>query len=137
MSAEPLQRALAAEHAAVYVLASLGGRLSRTDDATLYDAVKSAYDDHVAARDALIHHIRLTGAEPVGSAAAYDLPTGIGSPAGIRRAALALERHCAATYLTVVPDATGDRRRLLIGLLGDAAVRELDFGGSPQTFPGS
>lgn len=137
MSVDALQRALATEHAAVYVLAALGGRLSRSHDASLYDAVESAYDEHVAARDTLIHHVVAAGARPVGSAAAYDLPAGADSSAGIRRAALALERHCAAAYLSLVSEATGDQRRLLVGLLGDAAVRELDFGGAPETFPGS
>ena len=134
---DPLQKALAAEHAAVYVYAALGGRLSASDDATLYETIESAYAAHVAARDTLIDHVVAAGADPVGSAAAYDLPAGIGSPTGIRSAALRLERHCAATYLSLVAAVTGTERRMLVTLLGDAAVRELDFGGSPQTFPGS
>jgi len=134
---DALQTALAAEHAAVYVLASLGGRLSRSDNATLFETVEQAYDDHVAARDTLIDHVVAAGARPIGSAAAYDLPRGAGSPVGIRRAALALEQHCAATYLSLVTAVNGDQRRLLITLLGDAAVRQLDFGGSVETFPGS
>lgn len=134
---EALQRALASEHAAVYLLASLDGRLSTTDDASLYDALQEAYDAHVAARDTLVDQVVAAGAKPVGSAAAYDLPAGAETPAGIRRAVLQLEQRSAATYLSLVAEVTGAQRRLLVTLLGDAAVRELSFGGTPQTFPGT
>lgn len=136
-STDALQQALAAEHAAVYVLAALGGRLSASHDATLYEAVQQAYDDHLAARDTLADHVVAAGAKPVGSAAAYELPSGAGSPAGIRRAVLELEQRSTATYLSLVAAVTGAQRRLLITLLGDAAVRQLSFGGTPETFPGS
>lgn len=132
-----LQRALASEHAAVYVYGVLGGRTSRGDQPDLAASLQAAYDDHVAARDALVEHVVAAGADPVGSAAAYDLPHGIDSAAGVRRAALAIERSCAATYLDAVPAVAGELRRFLVTALGDAAVRELSFGGGPETFPGT
>lgn len=134
---DALQTALAGEHAAIYVLAALGGRLSTSHATSLYEAVQQAYDDHVAARDTLVDHVVAAGAKPVGSAAAYDLPTGAESPASIRRAVLLLERRSAATYLSLVAKVSGAQRRLLVTLLGDAAVRELSFGGTPETFPGT
>ncbi|MEX0426411.1 DUF4439 domain-containing protein [Nocardioides sp. DS6] len=132
-----LQTALAAEHAAIYVYGVLGGRTSASQDPTLADSLRTAYDDHVTARDALIDRVVAAGSDPVGSSAAYARPGGIDSPSGVRRAALQVERRCAAAYLAGMAAVTGTDRRLLVGALGDTAVRELAFGGAPETFPGT
>lgn len=134
---DPLQSALAAEHAAVYLYAVLGGRTSESGQPTLFAALEDAYDAHLTARDALIARVTAAGGTPVGASAAYALPAGISTPSGVRAAALAVERHCAAAYLTQVPATTGADRTLLVTALGDCAVRELSFGGAPQTFPGT
>jgi len=136
-SVSALQKALAAEHAAVYLYGVLGGRVSTYGDPSLAAALQDAYDAHRAARDALIDRVAAAGAHPAGAAAAYALPHGIDSAAGVRAAALGIERHCAATYFAQVAAVDGEDRRLLISALGDAAVRELSFGGAPQTFPGT
>ncbi|MFT4081968.1 MAG: DUF4439 domain-containing protein [Nocardioides sp.] len=135
MSLRGLQRALAAEHAAVYLDAALAGLTSRED--ALYDLLATAWEDHEAARNRLQEAISEAGATPVGTAAGYRLPSGIGSVAGVRRAALRIEQRCAAAYLANVARVTGAHRGLLVELLGDCAVRELDFGGTPNAFPGS
>lgn len=132
-----LQDALAGEHAAIFVGAALGGRTSWAKSPALVTALQDAYDAHVAAREQLAAHIVAAGAEPVGPAASYDLPAGIDGPVRIERAALHLERECAARYLAAVPQATSDARRLLVGLLCATAARELSFGGSPTAFPGT
>ena len=134
---DALQAALAAEHAAVYVYGVLGGRTSASQEPTLADSLRSAYDAHETARDTLAARVAAAGADPVGAAAAYAIPSGIDSASGVRRAALAVEQRCAATYLTQVAETTGDDRRLMVSALGDAAVRELSFGGSPQALPGT
>lgn len=134
---DAFQATLAVEHAAIYLYGVLGGRTSGEAQPDLFNALTDAYDAHVAARDALIARVVALGGRPVGSAPAYALPGGIGSPKGVRAAALALERRCAAAYLTQVPATTGDDRRLMVTSVGQAAVRELTFGGAPETFPGS
>ena len=133
---EPLQTALAAEHAAVYVYAVLGGRTSRTDSPDLYAAVRTAYETHRARRDRLQSLVADAGAEPVGPAAAYATPPRIDSARGLRRAAAAIEHRCAATYAYVVGESTGADREWAIGALSDAAVRSLTFGAAPSALPG-
>jgi hypothetical protein len=134
--AEPLQTALAAEHAAVYVYALLGGRTSRSDAPDLYAALRTAYETHRARRDRLQSLIADRGAEPVGPQPAYATPRRIGSARGLRHAALVIEQGCAETYAYVVAETTGTERRWGIGALADAAVRSLSFGAAPSALPG-
>lgn len=137
MSLKALQDVLAAEHAAVYVYGVLGGRTSASQEPSLAATLRQAYADHVAARDALADRVAHAGGRPVGTAVAYRLPHGLDSPAGVRAAALGVERRCAAAYLSRVADVTGDDRRLFVTALGDAAVRELAFDSAPTPFPGA
>lgn len=136
-AAVALQEVLAQEHAAVYLYGVLGGRTSSSEQPTLATALDDAYDGHVAARDTLIDRVVAAGAHPVGAAAAYALPSGIESASGVRAAALAIERRCAAAYLDRVSEVSGEDREVLVTGLGDAALRELAFGGRPQAFPGT
>lgn len=136
-SVAALQDALAAEHAAIYVTAVLGGRTSWAKSPALQTALGDTYDAHVAAREELARQISASGADPVAPAAAYDLPGGLDTPAGLRAAALRLERECTASYLAAVPHAAGEYRRLLVGLMAAGAARELAFGGRPTAFPGT
>lgn len=133
---DPLQTALAAEHAAVYLYAVIGGRTSRTDAPGLYAALRRAYESHRARRDQLQGLLADAGRDPVGPAPAYATPQGIDSVPGIRRAALALERSCAQTYAWLVAQTDGAHRAWAINALRDGAVRELGFRGTPETFPG-
>lgn len=137
MSVEALQTALAAEHAAVYVYGVLGGRTSQSASPQLFTAVTAAYAVHRARRDHLVSEIAAAGADPVAAEPAYDVPRGLDRPAGVSRAALDTERSCATTYAWLVASTTGADRRWAIGALNDAAVRELGFGGAPETFPGA
>ena len=47
-----------------------------------------------------------------------------------------MERSCAATYAYLVANTAGAQRRLAVTALNEAAVRELVFRGTPETFPG-
>jgi hypothetical protein len=132
-----LQATLAAEHAAVYLFGVLGGRTSRSATPELYGAVSAAYAAHRARRDHLVREITDLGKEPVASEAAYALPRHLGTPARIERAALDLERSCAATYAYLVANTVEDRRRWAITALNETAVRELVFRGTPEMFPGA
>ena len=137
MSDDPLQTALAAEHAAVFVFGLLGGRTSRSANPALFDAVSAAYAAHRARRDHLTGRITEAGADPVPAAAAYDVPAGLHRPEPIARHALATERSCAATYSWLVANTTGVDRAWAIRALNETAVRELAFRGTPEMFPGA
>ena len=136
MSVEPLQTALAAEHAAVYLLALLGGRTSRSTAPGLYADLRSAYETHRARRDQLQSMVADAGDEPVAAAPAYATPTGIDRVRGVRRAARQVERSCATTYAWLVAETEGSTRAWAVNALTDAAVRSLSFGAAPAVLPG-
>jgi hypothetical protein len=131
-----LQTTLRAEHAAVFVYGALGARTSRSAQPALFGAVGTAYDVHRSRRDLLTRQITELGAEPVASAASYELPGPVG-PRAVRAAALAVERRSAQTYAWLVANTVGDRRRWAVEALTDAAVRELAFRGTPEMLPGA
>jgi hypothetical protein len=133
---DPLQTALAAEHAAVYVFGVLGGRTSRHATPALYDAVAAAYAVHRDRRDQLTRSITEAGADPLAAEPAYDLPRTPERADPIKRAALRTERACATTYAWLTENSAGPDRRWAIDALRDSAVRELAFGGTPEAFPG-
>ena len=134
---EALQTTLAAEHAAVFVYGALGGRTSRSASPELFAAVSSAYAVHRARRDQLTADIVDGGDQPVAAEAAYDLPSPLTTTGQVTRAALAVERSCATTYAYLVANTAGDQRRWAVEALNEAAVRELTFRGTPETFPGA
>ena len=134
---EALQATLEAEHAAVYVFGLLGSRTSQSAEQPLYAALRAAYEAHRERRDVLTGEIAALGATPVAAAAAYQSPAGLDTLAGRTAAALALEQGCARTYAALVGSTEGARRVEAIGLLNDAAARELSFQGTPEIFPGT
>ena len=134
---DALQTTLAAEHAAVYLYGVLGGRTSRGATPKLFDTISAAYAAHRARRDLLVREITDVGAEPVAAEAAYEVPQPLATPAQVERAALDLERSCAATYASLVANTVDDRRRWAIEALNETAVRELVLRGTPETFPGA
>lgn len=129
-----LATAIEAEHAAVAVLAVLGGRASTTEDDRLVADLDDAYDAHVETRDRLV---RLAGRQAPVAKSAYAVPTGISRPSGIRRAALRVEQACAAAILTAIGEVDVKDREPLVEALGATAVRELAFGGGAVAFPGT
>ena len=134
---DALQLTLAAEHAAVFVYGALGGRTSRSDEPELFAAVSSAYAEHRSRRDFLTAEIQDGGADPVAAEASYELPSPLATTAQINRAALDVERSCATTYAYLVANTADEQRRWAIEALNQAAVRELTFRGTPETFPGA
>ncbi|MFC7494856.1 MULTISPECIES: DUF4439 domain-containing protein [unclassified Nocardioides] len=131
------QTTLAAEHAAVFVLGTLGGRTSRSATPALYDAVSAAYAAHRARRDQLTAEIAEAGTDPVAAEPAYDVPPGADRADRIARVALDTERACATTYAWLVANSVDDTRRWAIRALNETAVRELAFRGTPEMFPGA
>ena len=134
---DALQTTLAAEHAAVFVFGTLGGRTSRSAMPTLYAAVSAAYAAHRARRDQLTGQITEAGAEPVAAEAAYDVPSDLQRSERIARVALDTERACATTYAWLVANSVDETRRWAIRALNETAVRELAFRGNPEIFPGA
>jgi hypothetical protein len=134
---EPLQTALAAEHAAVFVYGALGGRTSRLATPELFDAVAAAYAAHRARRDLLAREVTDLGGVAVAAEPAYEVPQPLVTPDQVTRAALDVERDCATTYAWLVANTAGPVRRRAIATLNETAVRELVFRGTPETFPGT
>jgi hypothetical protein len=133
---QALQRALAGEHAALYVFGVLGGRVSASHQPALEAAIIAAYTTHRARRDRLTGMVRGAGGEPVAAALSYQLPNPCRTAGQLRSAALTVERRCADVYASTVASTTDAHRRWAIDALTDCAVRQLSFGGAPAPYPG-
>ncbi|WP_370287625.1 DUF4439 domain-containing protein [Nocardioides sp.] len=132
---EALQTVLAAEHAAVFVLAALGARTSSSGDPRGYRALTSAYDVHRGRRDQVERLLAARRATPVAAEPAYALPLRPDAAATRRRAA-SLEESCAATYAYLVARSSGAVRQFGVEALIDAAVRAVGLGAAPDRLPG-
>jgi Domain of unknown function (DUF4439) len=133
---DALQRTLAAEHAAVFVLGALGGRAAPLTAPALRDALTAAYDEHVGRRDQLRRKVASVGADPVAAEPAYRLPSPLTTTAQIAAEALRVERACVTTYAALVAVSAGADRRWAVSALTTTAVGEAAFGGPPQALPG-
>jgi hypothetical protein len=135
-----LQRTLAAEHAAIYLLAALGGRASSLTAPALRSALATAYDAHLQRRDRLRILTSDAGGDPVAAEPAYRLPSGATaaqvSASAIEAEALRVERRCAATYAALVAATSGADRQWAVDALVATAVGQAAFGGVPEALPG-
>lgn len=136
MTTDALQQTLAAEHAAIFVLAALGGRASSLPPSPLRTGLDRAYADHVQRRDELRTLVSDGGGEPVAAEPAYRLPDPLESAAQIAAEALRVEQACATTYAALVAASTDEQRRWALDALVATAVGEAAFGGPPQALPG-
>lgn len=134
---DALQAALAGEHAAVYLTGVYGAQASASRQPVLYGHLVAAYREHRRSRDQLTALIRARGADPVAAEVAYVLPEAMGTAAELNDAALQVERRIAATFGQLVENTTGAERRWALVALDRAAVRQLEFRGTPEMFPGS
>jgi len=133
---EALQATLAAEHAAVYAYAVLGGRVSTTRDPGTAAQLRAAYEVHRGRRDQLRSLLADRGAVPVPAEAAYQVDARTRESDVLRQVALSTERRCTAVDAQLVGSTAGDDRRWALTALTDAALRTLGFGGTPSAFPG-
>ena len=133
---EAVQATLAAEHAAVAVLAVLGGRVSAGAAPEAAALLRAGYDTHRARRDLLRAQLAAQGEDPVPAAAAYDVPARTRDTGRLLAVAAATEERCAEVYAQQVAGTSGDQRRWAVEALRDAAVRLLTLGGSPDPWPG-
>jgi Domain of unknown function (DUF4439) len=132
---DALQTALGAEHAAVFVYGVIGGRLADESNPHLAGVIESAYEAHLRRRDRLQEMVAGRGVTPRSAALSYEVPPGR-SPNLVAAVARRTEVRTAENYAQVVGSTTGEARRFAIDALTDAALRELDLGGSPSAYPG-
>jgi hypothetical protein len=133
---DPLQTALAAEHAAVYEYGVLGAATSASTASEQFAAVGAAYRAHRDQRDELTAMIREAGGTPVAADAAYEIPD-VRTAAQVDAAAVRVEQACQETYAWTVAGTSGAERRWAVQALQRSAVRVLAFRGSPEIFPGA
>lgn len=131
-----LQRTLAAEHAAIFVLGALGGRAAVLPAPRLRDALSAAYDEHLERRNRLRTRIAAAGEIPVAAEPAYRLPSPLSTPQQIAAEALRLQRACVVTYAALVAESERADRRWAVEAMAQTALTEADFGGRPQALPG-
>jgi hypothetical protein len=131
-----LQDTLAAEHAAVYVYALVGGRLSSSAYPSASRLVDDAYQVHLVRRDQLRGAIAASGHTPEPPAPAYRVRVQSRAPGPLLGVARTTEERCATVYAQLVAASTGVRRRWAVTALTDSAVRVLGFGGTPTAYPG-
>jgi hypothetical protein len=133
---QALQKALAAEHAAVHLFGLLGAQSSRSRQPSLFASLDDAYDAHRAARDQLTVLVSAKGADPVAAKIDYEPPGPVSTPAQIEAVAGTIEQRVTRTYGELVANTSGEDRRWAIAGLDAGALRELDFGVAPSHFPG-
>lgn len=133
---QALQKALAAEHAAVFLYGVLGARTSGSRQPTLFAQLSTAFEDHRAKRDELTVLISAKGTDPVASLVDYRVPGSVATPAGVTGAARTIEQRVTRTYGELVANTSGTDRRWAITALEGSAVREASFGAATGNFPG-
>ena len=133
---QALQKALAAEHAAVHLYGLLGAQSSKSRQPTLFARLDQTYEAHRAARDRLTVLVSAKGADPVAAKVDYEVPGPTTAPAQIEAVARRIERRVTRTYGELVGNTSGGDRRWAITALDAAAVREVAFGVAPSDFPG-
>jgi hypothetical protein len=134
---EAEQATLAGEHAAIYLFGVLGAQASQSRQPALYARLLDAFHTHRKRRDQLTTTIAAAGADPVPAEVSYDLPAAMATAAELNDAALQVERRIARTYGQLIESTAGAERRWALVALDDSAVRQLEFRGTPEMFPGT
>jgi hypothetical protein len=134
---DALQATLAGEHAAVYLYGVFGAQASESRQPALYDRLLMSFRLHRKRRDQLTAMIAGRGADPVASEVTYDLPDLITTVAELNDAALQVERRIVETYGQLIESTAGAERRWALVALDDSAVRQVEFRGTPEMFPGT
>jgi hypothetical protein len=134
---DPLQRCLAAEHAAVYAYGVVGGVLAGIAGAGhLEDYADACYAVHRARRDSLTAELTRIGRTPVAAHPAYRLPAHVSGIGDCRALARRVEHDTAAVYAFAVSQTVHRSRAMAVDALTDCALREAAWGAKPQPFPG-
>jgi hypothetical protein len=129
-----LQKALAAEQAAIYGYGVVGARLSQ--GSAEQAAATTDWVAHMRARDRLSALITARGATPVPAAVAYELPEPVRTAAAAKALAATMEDRVAQAYLAVVALPVSSLRSFGAEQVRAAALRAQAWRGSVQAFPG-
>jgi hypothetical protein len=133
---QALQKALAAEHAAVHLYGLLGAQSSSSRQPVLFSRLTGAYDEHRSFRDRLTELVSRKGEDPVAAKVDYEVPGRTSTPGQIEAVARTIERRVTRTYGELVANTSGGDRRWAISALDATALRVVAFGGAPGHFPG-
>ncbi len=133
---QALQKALAAEHAAVHLYGLLGAQSSKSRQPTLFRKLDQTYEAHRAARDQLTVLVNARGRDPVAAKVDYVVPGPTSTPGQIEAVARTIESRVTRTYGELVANTAGSDRGWAIGALDASALREVAFGVEPSDFPG-
>ena len=137
MSTGALQEALRAEHATLYLYGVLGARTSQSESPALFATLTDCHQHHRGLRDQLRLMVHDAGAEPVAAEPVYEVPPGWIRPSAITTAARGLEAAAAESMAALVARTSGEHRRWALAALVWSATRQLELGGSPETWPGA
>jgi Domain of unknown function (DUF4439) len=129
-----LQKALAAEQAAIYGYGVVGARLPQ--GSAEQAAATTDWVAHMRARDRLSALITARGATPVPAAVAYELPGPVQTSAAAKALAALLEDRVAEAYLAVVALPARGLRSFGAEQVRAAALRAQAWRGSVEAFPG-
>lgn len=132
-----IQEVLAGEHASVWWYGVLGGRTSATATPRLFTTVSAAYAAHVRQRDVLTAALTGLPEVPTPAQPAYPIAWPVTTAAEIAAAARVIEAESSARYSWLVSQTREEPRGWAIAALRNAAIRELDFQGTPENFPGA
>ncbi len=137
MSALPsLQDLLANEHAALFVVATLGARTSASDQPDLHTLLRAAYQQHRSQRDQLRILVAEQGEEPVAALPGYRVPSAR-TPRDVRTAAKELAQGCASSYAAAISATSGSQRTFALNALTWCATWQVQLGAPAQPWPGA
>jgi Domain of unknown function (DUF4439) len=125
-----LKAALEAEHAAIFGYGALGAHAG--GDVGLAQAAELA---HRGRRDALIVRLTSKGVAVPSAQAVYALPFPVTDLTSALKLAVTIEERCAAIWRLVLPETSGDERKLALDALVDCATRGTAFKKAASTAP--
>lgn len=128
--AEALNRALAAEHAAVYAFPVIAARF-----AALHAKALDAQKEHENRRDRLIELLAVRGSASIDPLTVYRVP-GLDDRESALSFARSLETACMGPYAALVGVTQNEERRIAATYLSRAAAAVVRWGGTVSPFPG-
>jgi hypothetical protein len=128
-----LQAALAGEHAAVWA----SGRAAAELTGRQRTAALAELDEHRSARDELRASLVALKEAPVQAAPAYVEPFEVTGARTARRLLSHVNSGLSAAYADLAAASPRAARRDPVGSSVAAATRALDWGASPEAFPGT
>ncbi|GAA4564734.1 ferritin-like domain-containing protein [Planotetraspora kaengkrachanensis] len=130
--ADPLAKALAAEHAAVYAYGVIGAKTT----GKLRARATTSFDAHRARRDQLRALINQRGVEPAEPAPTYRLPFEVTTSSDAVRLAVVVEQRLVTAYLELAADADAAVRRVAALAAQESATRAYGWQPAVTAFPG-